>query len=121
MLYQFFSITGSEHSWQTLNLFLDLVEYQTYFSFITDDVVGLLHLCSHFMVTERFINWLFVLAFAEDVLSEYERHHIVEIIYVLKECGYLSVARNIVRNASRVCNGIFNFNDLLDSHTLLDY
>lgn len=116
-----FSISTAEYSWQTLSLFLDLIEFQTHFSFITDDVVNLLRLCNYLMVTQRFISWLFSIAITNDVLLRFERNHIVEIIYTLKECHYISVAHNLIRHASDACNEIFHFDDLMDSRSLLDF
>ena len=80
---------------------------------LVDSVVEFVHICSYFMVNERFISDIFRTTFPQNYCRSFAENQFCEVLFALKTSGYLffSSAPYIFR--VHEYEDIFIFEDLL--------
>lgn len=77
-----------------------------------DSVVEFVHICSYFMVNERFISDIFRTTFPQNYCRSFAENQFCEVLFALKTSGYLFLARHLISFASHEYEDIFILGDL---------
>ena len=65
-----------------------------------DSVVEFVHICSYFMVNERFISDIFRTTFPQNYCRSFAENQFCEVLFALKTSGYLFLAQHLISFAS---------------------
>ena len=101
-------------SWLSTHLFLG------YFSgagrslmWGVDNVVEFIHICSYFMVSERFLPEISCCTFPTGWFFSFRENQFLEVLFTLKLSGYLCVTQDLMFCALNEYEEIFVFEDLM--------